>query len=516
MDKSMCKYGRECYRKNPEHFKQFSHPADEELEEPPKKKPRTHCTDEPVRITDSSTAFFYFTKVRNIAPRFNEPTMAIGIKDLLSESVGDLVMSAQFNYVFDLPWLIQQYPEAKRSTPMLIVYGDQRETTLQLRRDAKLFPNITLFPARLEIMFGTHHSKMMFLRYKSGMRVIVHTANLIAKDWDQKTQGVWISPMFPSSNTTTRPSSYLSQPSSSTASHCTNFQHDLLEYLDAYGGSALNEWKKWIRNHDMSSARVRLIASVPGAHTGSSMHKWGHLKLRKVLSEFVSESGVDEHWPVVGQFSSIGSLGPGSNWLCAEWLQSLSSSFTTRGCLSQKNPDLKLIFPSVDNVRRSLEGYIAGGSIPYSVQNAQKQLYLKSYIQWKAERTGRTHAAPHIKTYTRLSPDCLKALWFLVTSANLSKAAWGCFEKKGTQLKIRSYEIGVLFLPSDFSPAGTVFSLPSDKMSDSSDKSDSEVHLRCSPFDIPLTKYSAKDEPWVWNTQYHDPDRCGNMWTPPK
>ncbi len=167
-----------------------------------------------------------------------------------------------------------------------------------------------------------------------------------------------------------------------------------------------------------------------------------------------------------------------------------------------------------------------------------------NYSQWKAERTGRTHAAPHIKTYTRLSPDCLKALWFLVTrwllhihcqdkirksfSANLSKAAWGCFEKKGTQLKIRSYEIGVLFLPSDFvcllkwrfnfiecyfqSPAGTVFSLPSDKMSgmlynqclffhmytwgytDSSDKSDSEVHLRCSPFDIPLTKYSAKGE----------------------
>lgn len=34
-------------------------------------------------------------------------------------------------------------------------------------------------------------------------------------------------------------------------------------------------------------------------------------------------------------------------------------------------------------------------------------------------------------------------------SANLSKAAWGCLEKKATQLKIRSYEIGVLFLPID-------------------------------------------------------------------
>jgi len=34
-------------------------------------------------------------------------------------------------------------------------------------------------------------------------------------------------------------------------------------------------------------------------------------------------------------------------------------------------------------------------------------------------------------------------------SANLSKAAWGALEKKGVQLKIRSYEIGVLFFPSD-------------------------------------------------------------------
>jgi tyrosyl-DNA phosphodiesterase-1 len=34
------------------------------------------------------------------------------------------------------------------------------------------------------------------------------------------------------------------------------------------------------------------------------------------------------------------------------------------------------------------------------------------------------------------------------TSANLSKAAWGVFEKNNSQLMIRSYEIGVLFLPS--------------------------------------------------------------------
>ena len=37
----------------------------------------------------------------------------------------------------------------------------------------------------------------------------------------------------------------------------------------------------------------------------------------------------------------------------------------------------------------------------------------------------------------------------LSLSSNLSKAAWGALEKKGAQLKIRSYEIGVLFLPTD-------------------------------------------------------------------
>ena len=30
---------------------------------------------------------------------------------------------------------------------------------------------------------------MMFLLYKTGMRIVVHTANLIESDWKQKTQG---------------------------------------------------------------------------------------------------------------------------------------------------------------------------------------------------------------------------------------------------------------------------------------------------------------------------------------
>ena len=41
--------------------------------------------------------------------------------------------------------------------------------------------------------------------------------------------------------------------------------------------------------------RVRLIASVPGRHTGISKTKWGHLKLRKVM--FISSP----HLPCTAQ-----------------------------------------------------------------------------------------------------------------------------------------------------------------------------------------------------------------------
>jgi hypothetical protein len=54
---------------------------------------------------------------------------------------------------------------------------------------------------------------------------------------------------------------------------------------------------------------------------------------------------MDELWPVIGQFSSIGSLGPASHsWLCSEWLLSLSSVVKKTGLASMhKYPNLQLV-----------------------------------------------------------------------------------------------------------------------------------------------------------------------------
>lgn len=52
--------------------------------------------------------------------------------------------------------------------------------------------NWILHKPPLPISYGTHHSKAMLLVYPTGVRVVVHTANLIYVDWNNKTQGLWM------------------------------------------------------------------------------------------------------------------------------------------------------------------------------------------------------------------------------------------------------------------------------------------------------------------------------------
>lgn len=273
----------------------------------------------------------------------------------------------------------------------------------------------------------------MILHFETGLRIVIHTANMVSSDWNSKTQGFWVSPIL--SKTTGQ-------------STCkTNFKNDLLEYLNEYKLSSIKNWCSLLNEYDFSPINVYLIGSVPGRHLNNNRTSFGHMKLRKVLKS--SEYGPSEEcmtWPIVCQFSSIGSLGKNpENWLESQFLSSLSS---IKDLISLDKPELKCIFPTVENVRLSLDGYSAGSSLPYSNSVASRQPYLEKYFhQWKAEISGRTEASPHIKTYCRLSPDGKEISWFCLTSANLSKAAWGELQVKGSQLLIRSYELGVLFLP---------------------------------------------------------------------
>ncbi|KAB1201338.1 Tyrosyl-DNA phosphodiesterase 1 [Morella rubra] len=340
-------------------------------------------------------------------------TSCVSIRDVIQ---GDILLAVLSNYMVDLDWLL---PDRQKPVDKLVKNKPA---------------NWILHKPPLPISFGTHHSKAMLLVYPRGVRIIVHTANLIYVDWNNKSQGLWMQdfpwkdPNFPSK--------------------ACGFENDLIDYLCALkwpefsvilpglGNFKVNP--TFFRKFDYSNAAVRLIASVPGYHMGTNLKKWGHMKLRTVLQECTFDKEFKSS-PLAYQFSSLGSLD--EKWL-AELASSMSAGFTEdKTALGLGEPCI--IWPTVEDVRCSLEGYAAGNAIPSPLKNVEKGFLKKYWAKWKASHTGRC--------------------WLLLTSSNLSKAAWGALQKNNSQLMIRSYELGVLFLPTSVGRCGSGFSCTSNR-----------------------------------------------------
>jgi len=252
------------------------------------------------------------------------------------------------------------------------------------------------------------------------------------------------------------------------------------------------------------------VSSVPGYHSGQRLHTFGHMKMRSLLLSPDYKDGTQ----AVCQVSSIGSLT--EPWLTSE----LAESFNTLG------PGLVVPWPTVDQVRNSLEGWSAGGSLCCPKKNL-KPFLVKVMRRWDTEsHSARQRAMPHMKSYFKGSK------WFLLTSANLSKAAWGALQKKETQLMIRSYEVGVLFrsnvplipwrysctpeMKTKWAEGGSeskrgILRLVSTlkPASESSEPTSMTIPI---PFDQEPKSYSRTDTPWDWDTPRTGKDVYGESW----
>jgi tyrosyl-DNA phosphodiesterase 1 len=139
--------------------------------------------------------------------------------------------------------------------------------------------------------------------------------------------------------------------------------------------------------------------------------------------------------------------------------------------------------------------------------------------QWYGLDAGRDRAAPHIKTYGRIT-DNRTFDWFLMTSANLSKPAWGTYEGKPphTGLRIRSYEAGVLFDPALWGDNVVMVptfksDFPSDEQIEWAKEKSYEVIVAIRvPWDLPFKRYAPDDVPWVKNRSYEGTDWLGVSW----
>jgi tyrosyl-DNA phosphodiesterase-1 len=136
---------------------------------------------------------------------------------------------------------------------------------------------------------------------------------------------------------------------------------------------------------------------------------------------------------------------------------------------------------------------------------------------------GRRRAAPHIKTYICFANKNKKTIdWAMVSSANLSTQAWGAATNGNGEVRVCSWEIGVLIWPDLFrsgledekSPdAVMVPCFKEDTPLLSGDEKDSVVVGFRMPYDLPLTPYGASDEPWCATAEYELPDWRGQSWT---
>ncbi|KAK6852523.1 tyrosyl-DNA phosphodiesterase [Apiospora arundinis] len=461
---------------------------------------------------------FQLTTIRDLPAESN--TGAVSLHDLLGDPL--ILECWEFNYLHDINFLMSHFDEDVRSSVKVhVVHGFwKREdpNRAALEQDASAFRNVELHTAYMPEMFGTHHSKMMILfRNDDTAQVVIHTANMISKDWTNMTNGVWSSPMLPLSK---------EEKQDFTIGSGYKFKSDLLSYLRAYNDkrSVCRSLVDSLAKYDFSAVRGTLIASVPGRHdveTDPRETRWGWAALKQAMRAIPVQPGKAE---VVVQVSSIATLGGTDSWIQRTLFDSLSSA-----AKSTSRPSFKVVFPDASEIRRSLDGYSSGGSIHTKIQSAQqaKQLqYMRPiFCHWAndakkgvklaedvtIEDAGRKRAAPHIKTYIRFGENSID--WALLTSANLSKQAWGEAATGSNEFRVASWEIGVLVWPELIAEnAKMIGAFKTDLPSPAGLQGDDPlVGLRI-PYSLPLQPYGEDEVPWVATMAYPEPDRMGLTW----
>lgn len=375
----------------------------------------------------SAPYFVFLSCIQNAPETWNQP-YTITFPEILDISLGIIEKSLHINFMVDIGWLCLQHMLALQQPNFLVLLGQRYDAVPFNNNNIKIEKIVTPSP------YGCHHSKISVLKYDKAIRIVVSTANLYEDDWKNRTQALWISQHLP----------YLPDGSDSIMGESrTGFKNDFIQYMKQYKLQSVKEWIDIFEKIDFSSVDVFFVASVPGSHKNLDKNKWGMKKLASLLSQHADLPSDGPKWPIVAQSSSIGNLGQSiDGWLGKEIIPALGSSSTRT---LQSTPKFQFVYPTVDNYRFSFDGRNAICCLPYNMHQHSKQTWIKSYMcQWKAGLKGRDKAMPHSKIYTRLSPDLNKIPWITVTSANLSKAAWGY--GKNSNL-ILSWEAGVVFFP---------------------------------------------------------------------
>lgn len=486
--------------------------------------------------TEQNTSPFRLTHIAQLDDAANRDTIN------LHELLGDRSLTSVwlFDYLFNMEFVMSHFSVKSESIPVYVMHGSWKKESAcraHLEEARHAYPNINVRCAYTPDPYGTHHTKMIVLFAKlSGKdlaRVVIHTANMIPFDLENMTQGAWISPWLPLEKGKEPPGPF---PIGSGR----RFKIDMLRYLRQYKDKA-RELVDHLEEFDFSSIRAAFVASAPSKHSVTDAKPreftsfgWPGLK-QVVRAAMAAKQEVErDDYSVVIQMSSIGSM-------TENWFRGFKDVLHAGGTYSVGRASTMIIWPTVEEVRTSLNGYESGGSIHLRNLNAtaQKQvtwLQNKYFYHWGKTTENQTTAsqsttivgdamrslaAPHIKTYTRFNKKMDRIAWALLTSANMSTKAWGGSKDKDDFVNVASWEVGVMVWPElyqqDKEPVVMMPVFGRDTLDPGVETGTTRVPLRM-PYSLPLVKYADqekypfKDEPWVVTETYMTPDHHGRRY----
>jgi tyrosyl-DNA phosphodiesterase-1 len=393
---------------------------------------------------------------------YNEGFLGASLSELVK---GDIEYALIATKNVDWDWLLSACPVLENVQSIMLVHGEAKSRRKPLSDAIKKHSNVKEHIPPLPAKFQIHHTKLFILRYrKRGLRVIIHSANLMYYQCNNKTQGLFYQD-FPLKSNQSCPDT-------------TPFQEALVEYVKAlWLGNEMDkeELLDVVSMHDFSAARVHLIPSVPSGteendergFTEEESQSFGSRKLEACLRLETFDDKFSGA-PIICQSTSIGGT------LTDDWLDSFATSLsagnaanigTLLGRPTEGSDGIHIVWPTSEEVRNSFEGWFAGRSLLGSSGNVLRGYLLPKYRHFSGGVVGRQRAMPHIKSYTRFDPGSKEMAWFYVGSHNCNPHAWGVVQettKAGnpqgessrettttlSSFKIMSFELGVLLVPS--------------------------------------------------------------------
>ncbi|KAI3619979.1 tyrosyl-dna phosphodiesterase domain protein [Moniliophthora roreri] len=474
-----------------EKLKDLSDDEDEiQIIEPPKKRQRVSSSGNlraPSNVISSNSSaastasdeLFWDGEFRPTATAGVEPRKDRKSTFRLTQVLGkktDIAFAIISTFAEDLSWIYQFF---ERDTPVIFVTQPDSTGEATIKN---ILPNWIKTTAFLRGGYGCMHMKFMLLFYKTGrLRIVISTANLVAFDWRDIGNAVWLQDLPPSSSPRTfdrkmtEPFQYMMKG----VLDSVNVKPALATMLKQdHPNLPVKSTEEICTRWDWSKVRVHLVPSIAGKHEGwPNVVLTGHTRLMKAIRDLGLRTGTgsrSKSLQLEYQGSSIGTY-------TTQWLNEFY--YSARGESAQDWLDqpkkrreklpfpsgLKILFPTKDTVKGAQHGEPGGGTnfcqrkqwegknFPRELFHDSKSragktlMHTKTMLATFAENNGSNQTADGEDSETEDDSDIeiieTSTGWAYIGSHNFTPSAWGTLSGSSFNpvMNIRNYELGIVF-----------------------------------------------------------------------